>query len=138
MWNSQISKYLCLTINLFNFFTNAFGIFYSLKLFKWKIETWFIVETLYLMEDSLRNYFWNKVCTALFWDNNKTCTKSFFMHFWWPVHYRQWLSFPSGFKPNLLEKGIVSWIILSFDLLENPYVGLGVPLSPISMRIFEI
>lgn len=48
------------------------------------------------------------------------------------------LSFSSRFKPNLLEKGIVSWIILSFDLLENPYVGLGVPLSPISMRIFEI
>lgn len=46
--------------------------------------------------------------------------------------------FSLGFKTNLLEKEMFSWIILSFDLLENSYDGLGAPFIPISQRCFEI
>ena len=140
MWKCQISKMafaLALTINLFNFFKNWLGIFYSPKLFKWKIEKWFIVETLYLMEDKFKNvreYFGNKFCAALFKTTIKRAPITFCI-FCFQYLIRSDLSFSSGFKPNLLKKEIVSWIISSFDLLENPFAGLGVPFSPISWNV---
>ena len=141
MWKCQISKMvfaLALTINLFNFFKNRLGIFYSSKLFKWKIEIRFIVETSYLMEDKFKNvrkYFWNKFCAALFETTIKLAPITSLCIFCFQCIVGGDLSFPSGFKPNLLKKEIVSWIISSFDLLENPFAGLGVPFSPISWNV---
>ena len=143
MWKLQISKMafaLALTINLFNVFKNRLGIFCSPKLFKWKIEIWFIVQTLYLIEDkfkSVRNYFWNKFSATLFETTIKCAQINSLCILCFQYIAASDLSFPSGFKPNLLKKEIVSWIISSFDLLENPYVGLGVPFSPISWRVWN-
>ena len=41
-------------------------------------------------------------------------------------------------RPNLLQKEMFSWIISFTDLLENSYVEMGVPFTPISLRLFEI
>ena len=144
MWKCQISKMafaLALTINLFNFFKNRLGIFYSSKLFKWKMKIWFIVETLYLMEDkfkSVRKYFWNKFSAAIFETTIKRAPITSLCIFCSQYIVGSDLSFPSGFKPNLFQKEIVSWIISSFDMLESPYVGLGVPFSPISWRLWNV
>ena len=45
--------------------------------------------------------------------------------------------FSSGFEPDLLDKELFSQITSSV-FPENSYVGLGVPFSPISLRIFEM
>ena len=126
--NLEMAFVSALQVIFLFFFNNWLGIFYSPKLFEWKIEIWFIVETLSLMEDkfkSVRKYFGNKFCTAIFWDNNKTCTNNLFMHFLCPVHYRQWFAFSIWIWAKFIKKGnsFMNYFMLWFARKPICWIG---------------